>query len=584
MISKKISPLITLILLASFQWSCSGGGGGENTANLSPQVTISYPRDNSSVVGNAVYSLKFSEAVTGLTGNNLNAACEGSIQLSPDNGGNCYPISIKSTDNISWTVDPVGELSDGAYSLTVTTGIQNLSALSPASPTSVTFNVKDALSTVANQLESDLIKADLSKDLAEVAKSFARTAAGSEKNDLLNVIPAAFDGAFDAIATAGLNENLTQAALSTIIESLLSNVAGQASLVSDHSAARVTVLPPNFSSLLKSLTTRVAIKSASSSTTLQILATALVSSLPAAGATATEIETIYVRSIVQTTTTVVMTTNTAKTARDSVLVGLGAGVIAGAKRITEMTVNVDTIQTTTTESMTAAANSSDEEYDVSTATTAIVTAANTETPTSIVDESAPASCSLNGQTVAHGSAVTAYQASSVAFGNTCTGETRSCSDGNLTGSYAYTSCTVNPASQSSSEYSADGTTFKITVKSPDYYSNKYYVDGVQTKSLNLKKGFTYYFNVDEFSTNSHPLFIGTSSGGGNYSSEYSSGITNSRATSGILTFTVPNDAPSTLYYNCGLHSSMGGVINTSPSTVPAETSPAPSPPSTPPSY
>ncbi len=584
MISKKISPLITLILLASFQWSCSGGGGGENTANLSPQVTISYPRDNSSVIGNAVYSLKFSESVTGLTGNNLNAACEGSIQLSPDNGGNCHPISIKSTDNISWTVDPVGELSDGAYSLTVTTGIQNLSALSPASPTSVTFNVKDALSTVANQLESDLIKADLSKDLAEAAKAGARTSAGIEKNDLLNVIPAAFDGAFDAVAAAGLSENLTQAALSTIIESLLSNVAGQASLVSDHSAARVAALPANFSNLLKNLTTRVATKSASSSTTLQTLATALVSSLPAAGATATEIETIYVRSIVQTTTTVVMTTNTDKIARDSVLVGLGAGVIAGAKRITEMTVNVDTIQTTTTESMTAAANSSDEEYDVSTATTAIVTAVNAETPTSIVDESAPASCSLNGQTVAHGSALTAYQASSVAFGNTCTGETRSCSDGNLAGSYAYTSCTVNPASQSSSDYSADGTTFKITVKSPDYYSNKYYVDGVQTKSLNLKKGFTYYFNVDEFSTNSHPLFIGTSSGGGNYSSEYSSGITNSRATSGILTFTVPNDAPSTLYYNCGLHSSMGGVINTSPPTVPAETSPAPSPPSTPPSY
>ena len=65
MISKQISPLIILILLASFQWSCSGGGGGENTANLSPQVTISFPEDNSSVVGTAVYSLKFSEAVTG---------------------------------------------------------------------------------------------------------------------------------------------------------------------------------------------------------------------------------------------------------------------------------------------------------------------------------------------------------------------------------------------------------------------------------------------------------------------------------------------------------------------------------------
>ena len=396
MISKQISPLIILILLASFQWSCSGGGGGEKTANLSLQVTISYPRDNSSVVGTAVYSLKFSEAVTGLTGNNLNAACEGSIQLSSDNGEICYPISINSADNISWTVDPVGELSDGAYSLTVTTGIQNLSAISPVSPTSVTFNVKDALSTIANQLELDLIKADLSKDLAEAAKAGARTAAGSETNDLLNVIPAAFDGAFDAVAAAGLNETLTQAALSTIIESLLSNVAGQASLVNDNSAARVAVLPANFSSLLKSLTTRVATKSAGNSTTLQTLATALVSSLPAAGATATEIETTYVRTIVQTTTTIVMTKNTDKMTRDSVLVGLGAGVIAGAKRITEMTVNVDTIQTTTTESMTAAANSSDATYDVSTVTTAMVSVVNSETLTS---------CSLNGQTVAHGSTI-----------------------------------------------------------------------------------------------------------------------------------------------------------------------------------
>ena len=552
MISKQISPLIILILLASFQWSCSGGGGGENTANLSPQVTISYPRDNSSVVGTAVYSLKFSEAVTGLTGNNLNAACEGSIQLSSDNGEICYPISINSTDNISWTVDPVGELSDGAYSLTVTTGIQNLSAISPVSPTSVTFNVKDALSTIANQLELDLIKADLSKDLAEAAKAGARTAAGSETNDLLNVIPAAFDGAFDAVAAAGLNETLTQAALSTIIESLLSNVAGQASLVNDNSAARVAVLPANFSSLLNSLTTRVATKSAGNSTTLQTLATALVSSLPAAGATATEIETTYVRTIVQTTTTIVMTKNTDKMTRDSVLVGLGAGVIAGAKRITEMTVNVDTIQTTTTESMTAAANSSDATYDVSTVTTAMVSAVNTETLTS---------CSLNGQTVAHGSTVTAYQASSVDFGNTCTSETRSCFNGNLSGSYTYTNCTVSAASQSSSDYSADGTTFKITVSSSGYYSNKYYVDSVQTKSLNLKKGFTYYFNVDDSSTNSHPLFIGTSSGGGNYINEYSSGITNSRATNGILSFTVPTDAPSTLYYNCGLHSNMGAEIS-----------------------
>ena len=112
----------------------------------------------------------------------------------------------------------------------------------------------------------------------------------------------------------------------------------------------------------------------------------------------------------------------------------------------------------------------------------------------------------------------------------------------------------------SATHSDNGTTFKITVRSSGY-SNKYYVDGTETKSLRLKEGYTYYFNVEDSSTNNHPLFIGTSSGGGNYINEYSSGITNSRATNGILSFTVPTDAPSTLYYNCGLHSNMGAEIS-----------------------
>ena len=106
-----IAPLCS-ILMASFLWSCSTGvdeNESKPTANGNPPtVAISTPQVNSSVVGTAVYSLKFSEAVTGLTGNNLNAACEGSIQLNRSIGGSCYPISISSTDNINWTVDPVG--------------------------------------------------------------------------------------------------------------------------------------------------------------------------------------------------------------------------------------------------------------------------------------------------------------------------------------------------------------------------------------------------------------------------------------------------------------------------------------------
>ncbi|MDB5237767.1 MAG: hypothetical protein JWM46_37 [Candidatus Kaiserbacteria bacterium] len=55
------------------------------------------------------------------------------------------------------------------------------------------------------------------------------------------------------------------------------------------------------------------------------------------------------------------------------------------------------------------------------------------------------SCTFNGTTVAHGAAVTAYQASSVAYGSTCTSQSRTCSNGTLSGSYTYGACTVATA-------------------------------------------------------------------------------------------------------------------------------------------
>ena len=59
----------------------------------------------------------------------------------------------------------------------------------------------------------------------------------------------------------------------------------------------------------------------------------------------------------------------------------------------------------------------------------------------------------------------------------------------------------------SATYSDNGTTFKITVRSSGY-SNKYYVDGTEAKSLSLKEGYTYYFNVEDSSTNNHPYSLG----------------------------------------------------------------------------
>ena len=103
--------------------------------------------------------------------------------------------------------------------------------------------------------------------------------------------------------------------------------------------------------------------------------------------------------------------------------------------------------------------------------------------------------------------------------------------------------------------SDNATTFTVTVS-----YGKYYLDGLSTKSIKLKKGNTYYFDLSHSSTNTHPFFISTSSSGGNYNDEYTSGITNSRETTGTLTFVIPSNLSSNLYYNCGAHSGMGGLI------------------------
>ena len=108
---------------------------------------------------------------------------------------------------------------------------------------------------------------------------------------------------------------------------------------------------------------------------------------------------------------------------------------------------------------------------------------------------------------------------------------------------------------SSSSAGDNATTFSVTVS-----YGKYYLDGVSAKSIKLKKSNTYYFDLSNSSTNSHPFFISKSSNGGNYNDEYTSGITNSRETTGTLTFVIPSNLSSNLYYNCGAHSGMGGSI------------------------
>lgn len=61
----------------------------------------------------------------------------------------------------------------------------------------------------------------------------------------------------------------------------------------------------------------------------------------------------------------------------------------------------------------------------------------------------PAACSLNGQTIQHGTSVIVYQSENVGYGQSCVSETRQCDNGILSGSYSATKCDVDLAANCS---------------------------------------------------------------------------------------------------------------------------------------
>lgn len=100
---------------------------------------------------------------------------------------------------------------------------------------------------------------------------------------------------------------------------------------------------------------------------------------------------------------------------------------------------------------------------------------------------------------------------------------------------------------------AGGVTYPVTNNGASAYT----IAGTDNPSLTLVKGLTYYFDV---SATGHPFWIKTAPNTGT-GDAYNSGITNNGITSGIVTFTVPFDAPNTLYYICQYHGTMNGTIN-----------------------
>ena len=117
---------------------------------------------------------------------------------------------------------------------------------------------------------------------------------------------------------------------------------------------------------------------------------------------------------------------------------------------------------------------------------------------------------------------------------------------------------------------AQSLNFNVTVFTDSSALNRYRFNGCGTVDANnpdlyLHKGLTYYLNIDAVG---HPFWIKTKSSAG-VSDAQIDGVTNNGVQSGSVIFTVPQDAPSVLYYNCQYHESMAGKIYTAVDSVPS---------------
>ena len=79
---------------------------------------------------------------------------------------------------------------------------------------------------------------------------------------------------------------------------------------------------------------------------------------------------------------------------------------------------------------------------------------------------------------------------------------------------------------------------------------------LEDPNFTLKRGETYVFSVN---TPGHPFLIKSVQGTGT-GDAFNEGVSNNGASTGEITFTVPQNAPDKLFYNCEFHGSMTGIL------------------------
>ena len=101
------------------------------------------------------------------------------------------------------------------------------------------------------------------------------------------------------------------------------------------------------------------------------------------------------------------------------------------------------------------------------------------------------------------------------------------------------------------------TNYTVTVQNVSG-QNVFFLNGVQQKTLTLLKGETYTFTQTDSSNTTHGIKIVDALNGSTDATAYS--YTGTAGTDGSGSFTVPSNAPDTLYYRCVNHHNMGGTI------------------------
>jgi len=98
--------------------------------------------------------------------------------------------------------------------------------------------------------------------------------------------------------------------------------------------------------------------------------------------------------------------------------------------------------------------------------------------------------------------------------------------------------------------------YKVAVAPNAQNVNKYYINNTLQGTLQLQRSKLYEFTFHHNNV-AHPFYLTV--GAAHTSEKYTDGVlvyNNSR-----MVIKVPNDAPNTLYYNCGHHAGMGGSAN-----------------------